>query len=215
MFAEPTASALEDGRLLFAKKCTFIAGAASLDALPPSGADEIAFAGRSNAGKSSLLNALTGRSRLARVSQTPGRTRQINFFDLGGRLTIADLPGYGFARASKKDAAQWNALVFDYLRGRPSLRRVMLLVDSRRGLMPADLKVMALMDEAAVSYQLVLTKADKLSDAAVGSIGEKVLKEAARHGAAHPELLATSSETGRGIEDMRAVVAAFAGTKKS
>lgn len=215
MFAEPTASALEDGRLLFAKECTFIAGAASLDALPPSGVDEIAIAGRSNAGKSSLLNALTGRGRLARVSQTPGRTRQINFFDLDGRLTIADLPGYGFARASKKEAAQWNALVLDYLRGRPSLRRVMLLVDSRRGLMPADLKVMGLMDEAAVSYQIVLTKTDKLSDAEVDSVGEKVLKEAARHGAAHPELLATSSETGRGIEEMRAVVSTFAGTTNS
>ena len=215
MFAEPAASALEDGRLLFAKECTFIAGAASLDALPPISSNEIAFAGRSNAGKSSLLNALTGRSRLARVSQTPGRTRQINFFDLGGRLTVADLPGYGFARASKKEAARWNALVFDYLRGRPTLRRVLLLIDSRRGLMPADLTVMALMDEAAVSYQLVLTKTDKLSDAAVDSIGEKMLKEAARHGAAHPELLATSSESGRGIEEMRAVLASFAESENS
>lgn len=215
MFAEPTAQALEEGRLLFAKECMFIAGVASLDALPPSSSNEIAFAGRSNVGKSSLLNALTGRSRLARVSQTPGRTRQINFFDLDGRLIIADLPGYGFARASKKEAAQWNALVLDYLRGRPSLRRVMLLVDSRRGLMPADLKVMALMDEAAVSYQLVLTKTDKLDDAAVEAIGEKVLREAARHGAAHPELLAASSETGRGIEEMRAVVSSFAETNKS
>ncbi len=215
MFAEPTATELEDGRLLFAKECTFIAGVASLDALPPSGSIEVAFAGRSNAGKSSLLNALTGRNRLARVSQTPGRTRQINFFDLDGRLTIADLPGYGFARASKKEAAEWNALMFDYLRGRPSLRRVMLLIDSRRGLMPADLKLMALMDEAAVSYQLVLTKTDKLSDEAVKAIGEKVRNEAARHGAAHPEILATSSQTGRGIEEMRAVLAALAGSKKS
>lgn len=214
MFAEPTASALEDGRLLFAKECTFIAGIASLDALPPCGTNEVAFAGRSNAGKSSLLNALTGRSRLARVSQTPGRTRQINFFDLDGRLTIADLPGYGFARASKKEAAKWNALVFDYLRGRPSLRRVMLLIDSRRGLMPADLSVMAMMDEAAVSYQLVLTKTDKLTDEAVHAMGDEVLKEAARHGAAHPELLATSSLTGRGIGEMRAVLSAFAEPKK-
>jgi len=215
MFAEPAASALEDGRLLFAKECTFIAGVATLDALPPSGVNEIAFAGRSNAGKSSLLNALTGQGRLARVSQTPGRTRQINFFDLDGRLTIADLPGYGFARASKKESAQWNALVFDYLRGRPSLRRVMLLIDSRRGLMPADLKVMTLMDEAAVSYQIVLTKTDKLTDQAIDRAGEKILKEAARHGAAHPELLATSSQTGRGIGEMRAVLAAFAETRKS
>lgn len=215
MFAEPTARALEDGRLLFAKECVFIAGVASLDALPLSGSNEIAFAGRSNAGKSSLLNALTGRNRLARVSQTPGRTRQINFFDLDGRLTLADLPGYGFARASKKETARWNALVFDYLRGRPSLRRVMLLIDSRRGLMPADLKVMALMDKAAVSYQLVLTKTDKLSDQAVNIAAEKILKEAVRHGAAHPELLATSSETGQGIEELRAVLSAFAEPTKS
>jgi GTP-binding protein len=215
MFAEPSATALEEGRLLFAKECTFIAGIASLDALPASGLNEIAFAGRSNAGKSSLLNALTGRNRLARVSQTPGRTRQINFFDLDGRLTLADLPGYGFARASKKESARWNALVFDYLRGRPSLRRVMLLIDSRRGLMPADLKVMALLDKAAVSYQLVLTKTDKLTDQAVNIVAEESLKEATRHGAAHPELLATSSETGQGIEELRAVLSAFAETTKS
>ena len=215
MFAEPSAGDLEDGRLLFAKECSFIAGIASLDALPASGPNEIAFAGRSNAGKSSLLNALTGRNRLARVSQSPGRTRQINFFDLDGRLMLADLPGYGFARASKKETAQWNALVFDYLRGRPSLRRAMLLIDSRRGLMPADLKVMALLDKAAVSYQLVLTKTDKLTEQAVNAVAEESLKEAVRHGAAHPELLATSSETGRGIEDLRAVLSAFAEATKS
>lgn len=215
MFADPSATALESGRLLFARECTFIAGIASLDALPECSLNEIAFAGRSNAGKSSLLNALTGRNRLARVSQTPGRTRQINFFDLDGRLILADLPGYGFARASKKETALWNALVFDYLRGRPSLRRVMLLIDARRGLMPADLDVMALLDKAAVSYQLVLTKTDLLKDQAIDMIAEKIGKQAARHGAAHPELLATSSTAGRGIEELRAVLSGFAETPKS
>ena len=215
MFAEPSARALEEGRLLFAKECTFISGIASLDSLPPSGLNEIAFAGRSNVGKSSLLNALTGRNRLARVSQTPGRTRQINFFDLSGRLILADLPGYGFARASKKESASWNALVFDYLRGRPTLQRVMLLIDSRRGLMEADLEVMALMDKAAVSYQLVLTKTDKLDDEETKAVGTKTAKEAARHGAAHPDLLATSSETGSGIGSLRAALSAFAGPPRT
>jgi GTP-binding protein len=210
MFAEPPATALEEGRLLFAKECNFIAGIASLDALPPSGLNEVAFAGRSNVGKSSLLNALTGRNRLARVSQTPGRTRQINFFNLGGKLILGDLPGYGFARVSKKEAASWNALVLDYLCGRPALQRVMLLIDSRRGFMPVDLEVMSLMDKAAVSYQLVLTKTDKLENEALLAVAEAILKEAKRHGAAHPELLATSSETGTGIGDLRAALSAFA-----
>jgi GTP-binding protein len=210
MFAQPSAQALEDGRLLFAKECNFIFGAAALDALPPAGKTEVAFAGRSNVGKSSLLNALTGRKALARTSQTPGRTRQINFFDLDGRLILADLPGYGFARASKKEAAAWNALVFDYLRGRPSLRRVMLLIDSRRGIMPADREVMALMDKAAVSYQLILTKVDKLGDKALKKIGEETLKESQSHGAAYPELVATSSESSRGIGELRAVLAGLA-----
>jgi GTP-binding protein len=210
MFAEPSERALEDGRLLFAKECTFIAGIASLDALPPGGKNEIAFAGRSNVGKSSLLNALTKRNRLARVSQTPGRTRQINFFDLSGHLILADLPGYGFARASKKEAASWNALVFDYLRGRPNLQRVMLLIDSRRGLMDADREVMSLMDKAAVSYQFVLTKTDKLDDKAVLAVGETIVRDSKRHGAAHPELLATSSETGAGLGPLRAALSAFA-----
>lgn len=215
MFAEPSTTALEEGRLLFTKECTFIAGIASLDALPPGDLNEIAFAGRSNVGKSSLLNALTSRNRLARVSQTPGRTRQINFFDLDGRLTLADLPGYGFARASKKEMASWNALVFDYLRGRPILRRVMLLIDSRRGTMPVDLEVMALMDKAAVSYQLVLTKTDKLEEEAIEAVAKACLKEAARHGAAHPEILATSSQTGKGIADLRAVLSSIATPAKS
>lgn len=215
MFVEPSAAALEDGRLLFAKECTFIAGTATIDALPPTQLTEIAFAGRSNVGKSSLLNALTGRSRLARTSQTPGRTRQINFFALGDRLILADLPGYGFARASKKEAAAWNALVFDYLRGRPTLRRVMLLIDSRRGIMDADREVMALMDQAAVSFQLALTKIDKLANDALEKVVGETAREAARHGAAHPELVATSAESQHGIAELRAVLAALAEPAKS
>jgi GTP-binding protein len=208
--SELSSTALEEGRLLFAKECKFIFGTASLDALPPAGLPEIAFAGRSNVGKSSLLNALTGRKSLARTSQTPGRTRQINFFDLDGRLVLADLPGYGFARASKKEAAAWNALVFDYLRGRPTLRRTMLLIDSRRGIMPADREVMALLDAAAVSYQLVLTKVDQLSDAALKKVGDETLKESQSHGPAYPELVTTSAESMRGIAALRAVLAGLA-----
>jgi GTP-binding protein len=211
MFAEPSEEAIEAGRLLFAKECTFVAGAASLPALPAFRLEEVAFAGRSNAGKSSLLNALTGRTALARVSQTPGRTRQINFFDLGGRLMLADLPGYGFARASKREAESWNALVFDYLRGRPNLRRVILLVDSRRGLMEADIETMGTMDKAAISYQLVLTKSDLPDEATLLSVAKTTAEKARRHPAAHPELLATSSSTGRGIPELRAVLAALAG----
>jgi len=210
MFSEHSETALEEGRRLFAKECTFIAGAASLDALPPAHMPEIAFAGRSNVGKSSLLNALTGRKALARTSQTPGRTRQVNFFDLDGRMMLADLPGYGFARASKKDAAAWNALVFDYLRGRPSLRRAMLLIDARRGIMPTDREVMDLLDKAAVSYQLVLTKIDKLGENEFRKVAEATLTESRRHGAAHPELLATSADEKTGIAELRAVLAALA-----
>jgi len=207
--AAPDADALENGRLLFAQECQFVWGAAALDALPEVRLTEIAFAGRSNAGKSSLLNALTGRKALARTSQTPGRTRQINFFDLSGYMILADLPGYGFAKASKADAAKWNALVFDYLRGRPNLRRVMLLVDSRRGPMPPDLEAMALMDKAAVSYQIVLTKADKLTAKELEASIAATHKEAVRHPAAHPDLVVTSSETGVGVADLRAVLAAL------
>src|SRR5215831_20107762 len=142
--------ALEQGRILFSQACEFLRGAAELEHIPEARLPEVAFAGRSNVGKSSLVNALTARKSLARVSNTPGRTREINFFDLGNRLMLADLPGYGYARASKADSARWTALVFDYLRGRPNLRRVILLIDSRRGLLDNDLEAMALLDQAAV-----------------------------------------------------------------
>jgi GTP-binding protein len=203
--------ALEEGRLLFAKECQFLRGAASLTDIPEAKLPEVAFAGRSNVGKSSLVNALTGRKTLARVSNTPGRTREINFFLLGGRLMLVDLPGYGYARASKTEAERWMELVFDYLRGRPTLKRAVLLIDSRHGALKNDLDVMDLLDKAAVSYQLVLTKTDKLKPAELRETEAKLAAQAVRHGAAHPEILATSSETGAGIPELRARLAALAG----
>ncbi len=204
--------AKEKGRLLFAKPCEFVLGAATVDGIPAAELSEIAFAGRSNVGKSSLVNALTGRKTLARVSDTPGRTRQINFFRLDNRLMLADLPGYGFARASKSDSARWTELVFAYLRGRPNLRRAILLIDSRRGLLKNDIEAMELLDRAAVSYQLVLTKADKLKPNELDAVESRVAAESVRHGAAHPELIATSSVSGQGIPELRAELAALAST---
>lgn len=210
MDESPSPEALEEARRLFAGACDFLRGAAEADAIPPDTLPEIAFAGRSNAGKSSLLNALTGRRTLARVSNTPGRTREINFFRLGDRLLLADLPGYGYARVSKADSARWNALIFAYLRQRANLRRVALLIDSRRGLMTSDEDVMDLLDKAAVSYQLVLTKADKLKPGALAETQAAVRERSLKHGAAHPEILATSAVTGFGLPELRASLAALA-----
>jgi GTP-binding protein len=210
MPGEYSPKALEAARRLFASDCEFVAGAATPDSIPSTRMPEIAFAGRSNAGKSSLLNALTGRKALARVSQTPGRTRQINLFRLGSRLMLADLPGYGFAHASKAQQASWSALVTGYLIGRPNLRRVVLLIDARRGIMPIDREAMTLLDDAAVSYQLVLTKCDTLNAPTLMSVIEKATAEAARHKAAHPELLATSAIEGDGIPELRASLASLA-----
>src|SRR5688500_5727170 len=156
------AAALEAGRLLFAKPCTFVAGIADLDRLPPAGLPEVAFGGRSNVGKSSLINALTGRRALARISQTPGRTQQINLFDLGSRLVLADLPGYGYAEAPKGTVAAWQRLVRQYLRGRSALRRTCVLVDARHGFKEVDREFMGMLGEAAVAYHVVLTKVDQL-----------------------------------------------------
>jgi GTP-binding protein len=200
----------EEGRVLFAQQCDFVRGAANLDDIPLSGLTEVAFVGRSNVGKSSLVNALTGRKTLARVSNTPGRTREINFFDLGGRLMLADLPGYGYAKVSKADSARWTELIFAYLRGRPNLRRAVLLIDSRRGPLPNDIEVMDLLDRAAVSYQLVLTKVDKLKPAELNAVEASTDAESRRHAAAHPELIVTSAETGAGIPSLRAALAALA-----
>ena len=169
---------------------------------------EIGFAGRSNVGKSSLLNALTGRKSLARVSGTPGATRQLNFFDLGGRAYLVDLPGYGFARAGKQDIAEWNALIRAYLRGRANLRRLCLLIDARRGIGEPDRAIMKLLDEVAQAYQLVLTKSDKLPGPAVAEVIEALQAEIAGCGACHPEVIATSAETGAGIPELRAALAA-------
>jgi len=204
------AEALERGRRLFAGECGFVLGAAGLDQVPPSDLPEVAFAGRSNVGKSSLVNALSGRKTLARTSNTPGRTRQINFFDLGGRLMLADLPGYGYARAPKAEVGRWTTLVDSYLKGRAPLRRACLLIDARHGIKDSDRNVMAMLDEAAVSYQVVLTKCDKVAatglEKLLGAVGGELLG----HTAAYPGVAATSARSGSGIPELRAALAALA-----
>lgn len=211
-----TEEELEAGRRLFAGDCRFLLGVADAAALPDSALPEIAVAGRSNVGKSSLLNALTGRRDMARISKSPGRTRQINVFRLGGggrELILADCPGYGYARAPKAEIAAWTRLIRGYLKGRPQLARVLLLIDARHGVKPADAEMMVLLDEAAVSYQLVLTKLDKLKPGA----REAALKEAdtvARgHIACHPVIHATSSAKAWGLEALRAELALLAATE--
>lgn len=201
---------LAEAKRLFAGPCEFVAGAATEDAIPPPGLAEIAFVGRSNAGKSSLINALTGRTTLARVSHTPGRTRQINFFRLGEVLMLVDLPGYGYAKASKALAAQWQRLIFDYLRGRPNLKRVVLLVNSRRGIMDVDREAMTLLDKSAVSYLVVLTKIDQLSAAERHEARQRTGFGLKGHAAAYPDVLATSSFTAEGIDPLRCHIAALA-----
>ena len=203
----PDPEQIEAGRLLFAAECRFFYAAQRLDQLPEPGLPEIAFAGRSNVGKSTLVNALTGRKSLARASNTPGRTRQLNFFDLGGRLTLVDMPGYGYAQAAKEVKADWQGLMFEYLRGRPTLRRVVLLLDSRIEIKASDLAVMDLLDRAAVTYQLVLTKADGVRPGALGRKQDEVQALVRKHPAAFPEVLTTSSETGLGMEALRAELA--------
>jgi len=200
----------EAARKLFARDCRFIAGAASLDGLPAPTLPEVAFAGRSNVGKSTLINALTGQRALARTSRTPGRTQQINFFILGERLGLVDLPGYGYARASKTRIEAWTTLVHDYLRGRETLRRVVLLIDARHGPKSSDLEVMALLDEAAMTYQVVLTKADKTTTAMRAEVGEALTETLRRRPAAHPEFLFVSAQEGEGIAGLRAALAALA-----
>lgn len=211
----PTAQATEAGRRLFAAECRFVRAAQRLDQLPPPAGAEVAFAGRSNAGKSSLLNALTGRRSLARVSVAPGRTQQLNFFDLGARLILVDMPGYGYARAAKEVKADWQGLMFDYLRGRPNLRRVLLLLDARIEIKPADHAVAGLLDRAAVSCQLVLTKCDAVKPQALAAKVHEVQALARAHAAAHPAVIATSSETGQGIAELRAELAALAGSARA
>ena len=197
-------------RKLFAGPCTFIWGASRIDNLPPQSLREVAFVGRSNVGKSSLINALTGRKTVARVSQTPGRTREINFFDLSGKLMLVDLPGYGYAKASKTLAMEWQRLAFAYMSGRATLARVLLLLDARRGIMDSDLAVMELLDRAAVSYELVLTKSDEQTEAGIAEISAAIAAEARRHTAALAEMAVTSSRTKAGIPELQNQLAGLA-----
>jgi GTP-binding protein len=207
-----TADQIAAGRRLFGGPSRFVMGAARLEQLPPASAVEIAVAGRSNAGKSSLINALTGVNGLARASNTPGRTRELNFFDVNGKLTLVDMPGYGFAKAPKSEVKAWQAVLRGYLRGRPGLTRAFVLIDARHGILKADEDMLDLLDEAAVTYQIVLTKADKITAAELAKIMAKVAESAKKHPAAFPEIHATSSVTGAGIPELRAEIAGLAGT---
>jgi GTP-binding protein len=209
---EFTAADIARGEALCKGPCTFVKGVVRIDDLPQDGRPEIAFAGRSNVGKSSLINALTGRTSLARVSVTPGRTRELNYFTLGkeGALYLVDMPGYGYARASKSAIKGWTRLIRDYLKGRRELKRVFLLIDARHGIKPSDQETMELLDEAAVSYQVVLTKADKPKAAELAAVQAKVASDVAKHPAAYPEMLTTSARMGSGIPELRTAVASVA-----
>jgi GTP-binding protein len=205
-------AALEAGRLLFAQPCTFVMGVAELGQLPEASLPEVAFAGRSNVGKSSLINALTGRRQLARTSQTPGRTQQINFFDLAERLTLVDLPGYGYARAPKPEVDAWQRLLRAYLRGRNVLRMTCLLIDARHGPKEIDQAFMTMLGEAAVAYRVVLTKADAVSVDALAETEADLRRELVRKLGAHPDPVVTSVRSGAGIDELRAALAALAMT---
>lgn len=195
---------------LFKGSCDFVIGVASLDQLPEAGMNEIAFAGRSNVGKSSLVNALTGRKTLARTSHTPGRTQQLNFFNLADALYLVDLPGYGYAKVSKKQKQKWNHLIRDYLRGRPTLRCVFLLIDARHGLKDSDREIMTMLDEAAVSYRIVLTKSDKTKQAQREKLETEILGELKKHGAGMDEVIFTSAHQQTNIEELRTIIAGYA-----
>jgi GTP-binding protein len=206
---EFTKADIARGEALFKRPCSFVKGVVRIDDLPKDGRPEIAFAGRSNVGKSSLINALTGRTSLARVSVTPGRTRELNFFTLGNEIPfyLVDMPGYGYARAAKSEIKGWTRLIGDYLKGRRELKRVFLLIDARHGIKPNDQETMKLLDEAAVSYQVVLTKADKPKASELATIQAKVASELAKHPAAYPQILTTSARMSAGIDELRAAVA--------
>jgi GTP-binding protein len=201
---------VEVGRRLFSREARFLAGAPTAAALPRDTLPEIAFAGRSNVGKSSLVNALIGRRTLARTSNTPGRTRQINFFDLDARLMLVDLPGYGYAEAPKIEVRRWTALLRRYLQTRTALQRVCLLIDSRHGIKDVDYPMMLMLDDAGVSYQIVLTKTDKLGAGKLALIAQRTLAEMTAHAAAHPEIHLTSALKRRGILELRATLGSFA-----
>jgi GTP-binding protein len=206
---------LESGRRLFAGPCEFIWGASKIDGLPPATLPEIAIAGRSNVGKSSLINALVGHNGLARTSNTPGRTQELNYFVPGGfsgegtdlpPMALVDMPGYGYASAPKEKVDDWTKLVFDYLKGRVTLKRVYVLIDARHGIKAKDDEVLSLLDKAAVSYQIVLTKTDKIKVAGVPRLIEETLQKIKKRPAAFPFVLATSSEKGEGLEELQAAI---------
>jgi GTP-binding protein len=202
------AHAVETARRLFAGPVTFLKSAPALEFLPDAAAPEVSFAGRSNVGKSSLLNALTNRNALARTSNTPGRTQELNFFDVGTpvQLRLVDMPGYGFAQAPKDLVKRWRHLVNDYLRGRQALKRAFVLIDSRHGIKPVDLEIMDMLDGAAVSYHVVLTKADKIKATELADVAVATEAAARQRPAAHPHVIATSSEKGLGIPELRAAI---------
>ncbi len=204
---EASAEDVEAGRLLFARETAFFWATADIDGLPPMDRLEIAFAGRSNVGKSSLINALTGRKALARTSRTPGRTQELNFFNADGQLTLVDMPGYGFAAAGKDKVATWTRLIKDYLRGRTNLARVFVLIDARHGFKDLDRDVLDGLDKAAVSYQVVLTKLDALKASEVEQRLAGIREGLAKRPAAYPQVIATSSEKGIGIAELRGAIA--------
>jgi len=199
---------VERARKAFAGPVAFLKSAPSLQFLPPADLPEVAFAGRSNVGKSSLLNALTNRNGLARTSNTPGRTQELNFFEVGepAQFRLVDMPGYGFAKAPKDVVRKWRFLVNDFLRGRPVLKRALVLIDARHGIKDVDREILKMLDDAAVSYRLVLTKADKIKASDLAQVSEATAVEARKRPAAHPEVLVTSSDKGMGIAELRAAV---------
>lgn len=206
---EFSAHEIEEARKLFSGPCDFMLGVAGLHQLPQSGLTEIAFAGRSNVGKSSLLNALTGHNTLARTSHTPGRTQELNFFNLGGELYIVDMPGYGYAKVSKTQRDAWNSLIRSYLRGRPTLRCVFMLIDSRHGLKENDIEIMKMLDETAVSYRIIMTKCDKAHPNDRKILREKTEAALAKHAAGYPHIHFTSSFKEEGLPELRAIMRRF------
>lgn len=208
--AEPDAAPREKGRLLFAGPVDFVKGVVAMSGLPPADRPEICFAGRSNVGKSSLINALTGRKNLARASNTPGRTQEINYFALGEEKYMTDLPGYGYAEAPVAVVAKWQALLKQYLGGRQTLRRAFVLIDTRHGVKSVDEEILQLLDKSAVTFQVVMTKSDKVNRATREASIAQVQEALKKHPAAYPEIVLTSSETGEGIETLRAIIATLA-----
>ena len=207
---EFTSQQIEEGRLLFARDITFMLSVVNLEQLPAPDRPEICFAGRSNVGKSSLINALTNRKGIARASNTPGRTRELNYFNIDDRLNLVDLPGYGYAKAPKTEISNWTKLTRSFLRGRAGLRRVFLLIDSRHGIKPSDVELMEMLDDAAVTYQLVLTKTDKIKRGELDKVMRRTSRTIIKRPAAHPELMVTSSEKKTGLDDLRAEIATLA-----